>query len=65
MHYGENAQDRSFEPGDQILALSHISSKSLQARHKGPYTVDKKFSDVNFIVKTPGRRSKSSYVIST
>ena len=27
----------------------------MQARYYGPYTVDKKISDVNYIVNTPGR----------
>ena len=35
-----------------------ISGKPLQARYYGPYTVDKKLSDVNYIVNTPGRRKQ-------
>ena len=54
--YDENAQDRNFEPGDKVLALLPIPGKPLQARYYGPYTVDKKLSDVNYIVNTPGRR---------
>ena len=53
--YDENAQDRNFEPGDKVLALS---GKPLQARYYGPYTVDKNLSDVNYIVKTPERRKQ-------
>ena len=30
----------------------------MQARYYGPYTVDKKLSDVNYIVNTPGRRKQ-------
>ena len=51
----ENAQDRNFEPGDKVLALLPIPGKPLQARYYGPYTVDKKLSDVNYTVNTPGR----------
>ena len=58
LHYDENAQDRNFEPGDKVLALLPIPSKPLQARYYGPYTVDKKLSDVNYIVNTPGRRKQ-------
>ena len=58
MHYDENAQDRNFELGDKVLALLPIPGKPLQARYYGPYTVDKKLSDVNYIVNTPGRRKK-------
>ena len=46
------------EPVDKILALLPIPGKPLQARYYGPYTVDKKLSDVNFIVNTPGRRKQ-------
>ena len=58
MHCDENVQDRIFEPGDKVLALLIISGKPLQARYYDPYTVDKKFSDVNYIVNTPGRHKQ-------
>ena len=58
MHCDENAQDRIFEPGDKVLALLTISGKPLQARYHDPYTVDKKLSDVNYIVNTTGRRTQ-------
>ena len=44
--------------GDRVLALLPIPGKQLQARYYGPYTVDKKISDVNYIVNTPGRRKQ-------
>ena len=56
IRYDENAKDRNFEPGDKVLALLPIPGRPLQARYYGPYTVDKKLSDVNYIVNTPGRR---------
>ena len=55
LHYDENAQDRNFEPGDKVLVLLHIPGRPLQARYYAPYTVDKKLSDINYIVNTPGR----------
>ena len=58
LHHDENAQDRNFEPGDKVLALLPIPGRPLQARYYGPYTVDKKLSDVNYIVNTPGRRKR-------
>ena len=58
LHYDENAQDRNFEPGDKVLALLPIPGKPLQARYYGPYTVDKKLSDVNYTVNTPERRKQ-------
>ena len=58
IRYDENAKDRNFEPGDKVLALLPIPGRPLQARYYGPYTVDKKLSDVNYIVNTPGRRNQ-------
>ena len=58
LRYDENAQDRNFEPGDKVHALLPIPGKPLQARYYGPYTVDKKLSDLNYIVNTPGRRKQ-------
>ena len=58
LHYDENAQDRNFEPGDKVLALLPIPGKPLQVRYYGTYTVDKKFSDLNYIVNTSGRREQ-------
>ena len=62
IRYDENAKDRNFEPGDKVLALLPIPVRPSQARYYGPYTVDKKLSDVNYIVNTPGRRKQNSYV---
>ena len=53
-HYDEKALDRNFEHGDKVLALLPIPGRPLQARYYGPYTVDKKLCDVNYIVNTPG-----------
>ena len=53
--YDENAQDRNFEPADKVLDLLPIPGKPLQARYYVTYTVDKKLSDVNYIVNTHGR----------
>ena len=56
--YDENAKERKFMPGDRVLAPLPIPGKPLQARYYGPYTVDKKISDVNYIVNTSGRRKQ-------
>ena len=47
---------RKFKPGDNVLALLPISGRPLQERNFGPYTTDKKTSDLNYIINTPGRR---------
>ena len=57
--YDENAKERRVMPGDRVLSLLPIPCKPLQARYYGPYTVDKKVSDVNYIVNTPVRRKQN------
>ena len=54
--YDNHVIDRKFKPGDKVLALLPIPGRPLQARYFGPYTIDKKTSDLNYIVDTPGRR---------
>ena len=58
LHFDENAQNRNFDPGDKVIALFPIPGRPLQARYYGPYTVEKKLCDVNYIVNTPGRRKQ-------
>ena len=54
--YDNHVIDRKFKPGDKVLALLPIPGRPLQARYFGPYTNDKKTSDLNYIINTPGRR---------
>ena len=56
--YDKNVKEKKIKPGDRVLALLSIPGKPLQARYYGPYTVDKKISDANYIVNTPGRRKQ-------
>ena len=61
MLYDKNAHNRNFEPVDKVLALLLIpvKLKPLHARYYDPYTVEKKLSDVNYIVNTPGRHKQN------
>ena len=54
--YDNHVIDRKFKLGDKVLALLPIPGRPLQARYFGPYTIDKKTSDLNYIINTPGRR---------
>ena len=54
--YDNHVIDRKFKPGDKVLALLPIPGRPLQARYFGPYTIDKKTSDLNYIINTPRRR---------
>ena len=53
--YDNHVIDRKFKPGDKVLVLLSIPGRPLQARYFGPYTIDKKTSDLNYISNTPGR----------
>ena len=46
------------QSGDKVLALLPIPGRPFQARYFGPYTVEKKASDLNYIITTPDRRKQ-------
>ena len=54
--YDKDAKSREFGPGDKVLVLFPIPGHPLQARYHGPYTVESKVGEVDYIVKTPDRR---------
>ena len=57
-NFDKNTKERSFKSGDKVLALLPIPGRPLQARYFGPYTVEKKASDLNYIKTTPDRRKQ-------
>lgn len=50
---------RSFQSGDQVLALLPIVGSPFQAKFAGPYTVARKISDLNYLINTPDRKKKT------
>ena len=56
--YDKHAVQRSFVPGDEVLAILPVTGKPLQARFHGPYQIHKKVSEVNYVVLTPDRRKE-------
>ena len=56
--YDKRARERSFEVGDEVLALLPIPGCPLQARYSGPFIVDKKLNEVDYVIATPGRRKQ-------
>ena len=48
-----NVQDKDFKPGDKVLVLLPVPQSPLQAKFFGSYTIEKKLSDLNYIVYTP------------
>ena len=57
-NYDKNTKERSFKSGDKVLALLPIPGRPLQDRYFGPYTVEKKASDLNYIITTSDRRKQ-------
>ena len=57
--YDKNARQHKFSPGDKVLVLFPISGQPLRARYYGPYVIECKLSEENYLVKTPGRRKQS------
>lgn len=56
MRYDKGTVERSFVPGELVLALLPVPGSSLSARFSGPYVIDSKLSDTNYVIKTPDRR---------
>ena len=54
--YDRKTEQRSFSPGDQVLALLPMVNSPFQARFSGPFTVLHQVSDQNVLLSTPKRR---------
>ena len=54
--FDRKARTRTFRPGDQVLVLFPIHGSPLQAWYCGPYTVEKRTSEVDYVISTPDRR---------
>ncbi|XP_065917657.1 uncharacterized protein [Dysidea avara] len=56
--YVRKARERVFDVGDKVLVLLPIVGNPLQARYHGPYTVERRVNDVDYVVSTPDRRKE-------
>ena len=54
--YDKKARERTFSPGDKVLVLLPFPGAPLRAKFSGPYTIDKKVNDLDYVVRTPDRR---------
>jgi hypothetical protein len=54
--YEKRSKARTFKPGDNVLVLLPFPGQPLRAKYFGPFDIAKKVNDLNYIVKTPGRR---------
>ena len=56
--YDLNTVSHTFKPSQKVLALLPVSGNPLSARYFGPYVVDEKLSDLNYVIVTPDRRKR-------
>lgn len=56
--YDRKTRSQSFEVGDQVLILLPVVGSPLEAWFSGPYRIEKKVGNVDYIVSTPDRRKK-------
>ena len=57
--YDKSARNRVFNPGDKVLVFLPIPGNPLQARYFGPCEVESKVSELDYVVKTPGRKKQT------
>ena len=57
--YDRKSVKREFQVGDRVLLLLPMLTSSLHAKFCGPYVVEKKLSDTDYVIGTPDRRRKT------
>nr|XP_046272302.1 uncharacterized protein LOC124073826 [Scatophagus argus] len=58
-HFDKSAVRRSFKPEDPVLVFLPIPASVLQAKFTGPYVIEKKLSETDYVIRTPDRRRKT------
>ena len=56
--YDHNAQEQTFQPGDEVLILLPTSASKLCARWQGPYEVINMVGRVNCLVRLHDRKKR-------
>ena len=57
--YDVDAVERNFKRGQKVLAPLPVAGNPLIPRFFGPYVIEKKLSDLNYVVVTPDRRKQT------
>ncbi len=57
--FAKKTVQRSFEVGDQVLVLLPLPGSALQAKFTGPYVIEEKLNDTDYVVQTPDRKRKT------
>ena len=58
-YYDQKAKYCSFAPGEEVLVLLPLQGQPLAARYCGPYMIEKKVGDLDYLVATPDRRKRA------
>ena len=56
--FDQKAKVRSFKPGDKVLVFLPIPYQPFQAKYFGPYEVEEKINDLNYVIKTTGHQKE-------
>ncbi|KAL2095752.1 hypothetical protein ACEWY4_007900 [Coilia grayii] len=59
IQFDKKAVERAFRPGDRVLVLLPMRGNGLSTRFCGPYNIEKRVGDRNYVVSTPDRRARS------
>ncbi len=57
--FEKRAVERHFAPGEKVLVLLPSPGSALAARFTGPYVIQNKLSDTDYVILTPERRRKT------
>ncbi len=57
--FAKKTVQRSFEVGDHVLVLLPLPGSALQAKFTGPYVIEEKLNDTDYVVQTPDRKRKT------
>ena len=63
MWYNKKAQKRTFKPGDKVMVKLPIPGHPLQVRYSGPYVIEKKVNEVDYVVHMPERHKQRGLVV--
>lgn len=56
--YDKGIENHIFKQSDKVLVFLPVPSHPLQAKYFGPYDIEKKISDLNYVICTPDQRKK-------
>lgn len=58
-HFDRKSVARMFQSGDRVLVFLPVVGSPLRAKFSGPYVIERKLSETDYVVLTPDRKKKS------